>query len=113
MLITFKSDADGDVIMFGAVGQTMLEALGKDPEDLRGIVTVEQLPDAILRLRAAIVHDKSAQAPELEDEAAEEARRDAGLPRPDPIVHFSQRAAPLLSMLEHAERAGVAVLWET
>jgi hypothetical protein len=114
MLITFKSDADGDVIMFGHIGQLMLECLGKDPSDAKGILTVAQLPEAILSLRGAIERDRAAQArPSLEEEEAEEeALRESGLPRPDPQIRFAQRAAPLLDMLQHAERAGVVVIWE-
>ena len=110
MLITFKSDADGDVIMFGQVGQLMLETIGKDPAEARGIITVAQLPDAIARLRAAIEQDRAAQsAPD--EEAEEEALRESGLPRPDPVIHFAQRAAPLLAMLQYSERGGVPVVW--
>ena len=54
MLVIFKSDVSADVIMHGDAGKTLIAAVGKDPEDAKGIVTVEQLPDAIARLRAAI-----------------------------------------------------------
>lgn len=111
MLITFKSDADGDVIMFGKVGQMMLECLGKDPADARGIITVAQLPEAIARLRAAIEQDK-AETPR-DDEREEDEWREPAPSRPDPVIRLAQRAAPLLAMLQHSERAGVAVIWES
>jgi hypothetical protein len=117
MLITFKSDADGDVIMFGQVGQLMLECIGKDPADARGIITVAQLPEAIESLRAAIERDKAAQAPPDQgadkDGDEDDAWREAGLPQPDPQIRFAQRAVPLLDMLLHSERSGVAVIWES
>ena len=49
MIVTFQSPASGDVIMFGDVAQRMMKLMGKDVTD-KGIVTVEQLPDAINRL---------------------------------------------------------------
>ena len=48
MIVTFQSQAAGDVIMFGDVARRMMEIMGKDPSD-KGILTVEQLPDAILQ----------------------------------------------------------------
>ena len=54
MLVTFKSRAGADVIMFGDAARRLIEVLGKDAGDARGIVTVEQLPSAIARLQSAI-----------------------------------------------------------
>ena len=54
MIITFSSPASGDVIMFGDVAQRMLDIMGKDGTAKQGIVTVEQLPDALARLKAAM-----------------------------------------------------------
>ena len=107
MLITFKSEADSDVIMFGAVGQNMLNVMGKDALDARGIVTVAQLPAAIAALQSAIEADRAS------------ARRRAGKEEGDdavPIeasVSFTTRAVPLLTLLQHAERGKVAVIWES
>lgn len=47
MLITFKSANNADLIMLEASGKEILALLGKNPEDTRGIITVEQLPEAI------------------------------------------------------------------
>ncbi len=57
MIVTFQSAAAGDVIMFGDVAQRMMKLMGKDVTD-KGIVTVEQLPEAIARIKAAIEEDK-------------------------------------------------------
>ena len=48
--------------MFERNGKEILPLLGKDPEEARGIVTVEQLPAAIAALRTAIAADKARQA---------------------------------------------------
>ena len=58
MLIIFKSKAAGDVMMFGDVAYAMMEIMGKSPAE-KGIVTAEQLADAIARLKAAVAQDKA------------------------------------------------------
>ncbi|MBW7860731.1 MAG: DUF1840 domain-containing protein [Rhodocyclaceae bacterium] len=109
MLVTFQSKASADVLMLGEPARQVIAALGKDPADGKGIVTVEQLPAAIVRLRAAIEDDKrrqSARTEEDEERDAEEGR--SGMAAP---VGFAQRAWPLLEMLEEARREGVPVVW--
>lgn len=56
MLITFKSPASADVMMFGEVAEKMLEIIGKEPSG-KGIITVENLPAAIARMKDAINAD--------------------------------------------------------
>jgi len=113
MLITFKSKASGDVLMFGEVAQKLLSIIGKDGSDGKGIITVEQLPEAIRQLRSAIESDKADQLsrPEeaVEDGEAASAEH-SGMNAP---VELSQRAWPLLKMLEYAQRDGVPVIWES
>jgi len=110
MLITFKSSAAADVIMFGNAAKQLIEILGKDPEDSKGIVTVEQLPDAIARLRTAIDEDKVRQATrDTEQEEAEAAEQGkVGMAAP---VNLAQRAWPLLDLLELSAKEGVPVVW--
>lgn len=110
MLFTFKSGAGADVIMFGDVAKKLVAILGKDPADAKGIVTVEQLPGAIARLRAAIDEDKARQAGQAQDQDEDE--------EPDPErsgmaapVSLAQRAWPLLDLLELSQKEGVPVIW--
>lgn len=109
MLITFRSKADADVIMFGAVGQAMIAALGKDPADHQGIITEAQLPGAIERLLGAVAESKESTP---RDDPDEERAREAQYPS-EPETPFFKRAVPLLDMLRRAERAGEAVVWES
>ncbi|MCX9155664.1 DUF1840 domain-containing protein [Niveibacterium sp. 24ML] len=106
-IITFKSRAAGDVIMFGKVAQAMLELIGKDPLDARGIVTVAQLPAAIAALRQAAAADK-ARAP-LDDEEADPADAPRGMGGP---VALWQRAAPLIELMEYSLKEEQPVIWE-
>lgn len=109
MLIVFKSDAAANVIMFGDVAKKLIAAMGKDGGDARGIVTVEQLPDAIARLRALIEEEKARAAAQGEED--EEAAREAGRTDMAAPVNLAQRAWPLLEMLELSVREGVPVVW--
>lgn len=110
MLVVFKSAATADVIMFGEVAKKLIEILGKDPDEPKGIVTVEQLPDAITRLRTAIDEDKLRQRlgddPDREEKEAEEGK--VGMAAP---VNLAQRAWPLLEMLEYSQKEGKPVVW--
>ena len=104
MLVTFKSAASGDLIMFEKNGREILALLGKDPEAARGIVTAEQLPGVIAALRTAIAADKARQAgqPAAENDA------ESGVDRE---INLSQRALPLLEMLERALQEREPVTW--
>ncbi len=109
MLITFKSDSSADVIMFGDSAKKLLAVIGKGADDAKGIVTLEQLPQAISRLRAAIEEDRTNQVRQSDadqDEARE--KGETGMAAP---VGFAQRAWPLLDVLERAQRDGVPVTW--
>lgn len=103
MLIVFKSAASGDLITFEKNAKEMLDVLGKDRDDGKGIVTVAQLPAAIERLKQAIADDP-ARHTTLEDETP--AGGDAG-----DGVSFYQRALPLLDMLERALKDATPVTW--
>lgn len=104
MIVTFKSPASGDVIMFGDVAKRMMEIMGKDP-DGKGIITVEQLPDAIARLRAAIAADKAQRAGGSDEE---DVAGRSGLQAP---VSLAQRAVPLLELLEWSLKKNKPVVW--
>ena len=105
MLVTFKSAASGDLIMFEKNGKEILALLGKDPEAARGIVTVDQLPAAIAALRTAIAADKARQASlPVDDENEPESEVDRK-------VSLFQRAVPLLEMLERSLQGREPVTW--
>ncbi|MBL8485437.1 MAG: DUF1840 domain-containing protein [Rhodocyclaceae bacterium] len=108
MLITFRSDADADVIMFGEVALRLLELAGKpDPGD-SGIFTVEQLPDAHERLSR--IADDDRQRTRAAREAAErDPKQDEAVDKN--AVALYQRAVPLINMLAHSIREKVPVTW--
>lgn len=106
MLITFKSDASGDVMMFEQNAREALRALGKDPGAPQGIITVEQLPGALAALKSAIDADKEQPHPEQE-QTDDEVRPDT----PDGGVGFWQRAVPLAELLERSLTENAPVTW--
>ena len=112
MIVIFQSPASGDVIMFGDVAKRMMKLMGKEPTD-KGIVTVEQLPDAIARIKAAIEEDKQQRAgrspedlPQTEPDAS--GGRGQGS---RPFVTLTQRAVPLLELLEWSLKKKKPVVW--
>lgn len=109
MLITFKSAAGADVLMFGQHAKPILEIIGKDGDDPKGIVTVEQLPGAIAALRAAIEEDKQHQARPSQDE--EETAKEAGQTGMAAPVSLAQRAYPVLALMEESLKEKTPVTW--
>ena len=113
MLVTFKSHASADVIMFGDAAKKLIAIIGKDPHSAQGIITAQQLPEAIARLKAAIEEDRARQA-ELErqrSEADEAADKEAGRTGMAAPVSLAQRAWPLLNMMEESLREETPIVW--
>jgi hypothetical protein len=86
--------------MFENNGKEMLTVLGKNPNDVKGIITVEQLPDAVTTLKAAIKADEAILREPTDYEA------EAG-----GSVHLFQRALPLLELLERSLTDKTPVTW--
>lgn len=98
-MIVFQSDVGADVMMFDDVAQRMMELMGKE-KATRGVVTVQQMPEAIAALRAAIAQDKAAHS-------GDDGEGKEGAPR----VSLTQRAVPLIELLEISLARGKPVMW--
>lgn len=105
-MIIFRSDAAADVMMFDDVAKRMMEIMGKEVA-ARGIITVEQLPEAIARLRAVIAEDRARRAGEYDRPETEEIP--GGGKRE--FVGLAPRVVPLAEMLEYSLKDGKPVLW--
>lgn len=111
MLIVFQSKAAADVLMFSKHALTIMQVMGRPYDDAlpeRGIITPEQLPDAIKAIEQAISDDKH------QDQDGEQHPDDDDVkvhPIAEP-VSFRQRVWPLLSMMRAARDQGVNVMWE-
>jgi len=107
-MITFRSPAAADVMMFDDVAKRMLEVIGKEFADT-GIVTVEQLPAAIARLREAIAADRARERRVAEDDRPRTEEAPGGVRRE--YVALAQRAVPLAELFEYSLKADKPVIW--
>lgn len=108
MLITFKSTASNDVLMFDTAAKDFLRCIGKAPDEAAGIITVDQLPAAIDSVRAAIAADKSTPRTATANAGAAGASADD---EHEERVGFSQRALPMLELMERALAERAPVVW--
>jgi len=104
MLIVFKSGVCADVAMFAKNGREILQVLDKNPDDQRGVITVEQLPNAIATLSTLIKEGPR------NVEAFQEDMDDDGN-EPDNEVGLALRAVPILELFERSLAAKVPVTW--
>ena len=102
MIFTFKSRTTGDLIMLEEPAKQILDIIGKEPLS-KGIITVEQLEDAIQKLEQAIEEEA-----ELQKEFAQEPDSHSGGGQD---VTLKQRAWPFLKMLKACQKAEVEVVW--
>ncbi|MBE2259043.1 MAG: DUF1840 domain-containing protein [Candidatus Accumulibacter sp.] len=108
MLVTFKSSTSGQIMMFSPVARQLLEIIGKDC-GARGVITCEQLPDAIHKLRLAADGTRSqspAAAPDPDATGGDDDEAEG------PTVALAQRAYPLIELLEWTRKEDGFVLWE-
>lgn len=109
-LVVFRSKAAGEIFMFAETARRILQIIGK-PDAPRGVISAEQIGDALARLTAAIEEEK--EQIRQAREAAEQAQRRGEAtaePAEQPIT-LAQRAHPLLEMLRAAQKKGVDVTW--
>lgn len=112
MLITFKSKAAAEVLMYRAHAKRILDLLHKDAN--RGVITAAETANAVKLLEAEIAESKL-------HSGSEEVTRDVVAHHGDigddndheqaEPVTFAARAYPLLEMLRAAQRDGNEVMW--
>jgi len=112
MLVTFKSKAAAEVLMYEEHAKRILDLLHKDVK--RGIITPLETANAIATLEAEIAESKLNPASEevQRDEVMHHSKSDDDNEHEPPeIVSFATRAYPLLEMLRAAHRSGDNVMW--
>ncbi|RZI43947.1 DUF1840 domain-containing protein [Herbaspirillum sp. HC18] len=112
MLVTFKSKAAAEVLMYEEHAKRILDLLDKDVK--RGIITAQETPHAVERLEEEIAESRR-------HPTSEEVRRDVQAHHgeegddnehePVEFVSFATRAYPLLEMLRAARNEGKDVMW--
>ncbi|AKM30904.1 hypothetical protein AB870_13490 [Pandoraea faecigallinarum] len=103
MLVTFKAHASPTITMLENLAQLLLGIVGKKLGE-RGAIGADETEAAIAKLKAAIAEDKAAADKENEGKKPDERDEDS--------LRLSQRAYPLLDMLEKAYAEKGAVMWE-
>ncbi|HCZ17385.1 MAG TPA: DUF1840 domain-containing protein [Accumulibacter sp.] len=109
MLVKFTSSTSGQIMMFAPVARLLLELVGKECT-ARGVITTEQLPHAIQELRRAADGATSHGASDAQDPDPDSSDDDNA---PDgPPIGLSQRAYPLIELLEWTRKDDGFILWE-
>ncbi len=107
-LVVFRSKAAGEIFMFAETARRIFDIIGR-PEAPRGVITADQVPDALHRLVAAVDEEK-AQLKAAKDEADLQDKQGDGTVQQRPVT-LGQRAFPLIEMLRAAEKKKVDVTW--
>jgi hypothetical protein len=107
-LVVFRSKAAGEIFMFAETARRIFDIVGKTDAP-RGVITAEQVPEALARLQAA-VDDEKAQLKAAADQSEDADRRGDEVAAARAIT-LGQRAFPLLEMLRAAQKKQVDVTW--
>lgn len=104
MLVRFVSSETGEILMFADAARMLLQAIGK-ATTARGTFTQAEMAAAAQALGEAV---KRSEAPPADDEVDEYGKKK------EPVVVLSQRAWPLIDMLERTGRGGpkANIVWE-
>lgn len=103
-IVVFRSKAAGDFVMLAENARRIFEIIGR-PESPKGVITVEQVPDALQRLTAAVEQEKKVKSGADDPKSGDDLRARGGT--------LSQRAFPLIEMLRAAQKKNVDVTWGT
>jgi hypothetical protein len=106
-LVIFRSKAAADITMFAENARRIFEVIGR-PESARGVITAEQVPDALQRLTAAVDQERAQHRAASAEAAIDEQEGKGSSARG---VTFSQRAFPLIEMLRAALKKDADVTW--
>jgi len=107
-LVVFRSKAAGEIFMFAETARRIFEIIGR-PEAPRGVITAEQVPEALQKLVDAVEEEKARLKAAREDAEVRDKQGD-GNGQPQPIT-LGQRAFPLVEMLREAQKKKVDVTW--
>lgn len=107
-LVVFRSKAAGEIFMFAETARRIFDILGKD-DTPRGVITADQVPDALARLTAAVDSEKEELRAAQEERDAADRRGDESIGAR--AVTLGQRAFPLIEMLRAAQKKKVDVTW--
>jgi hypothetical protein len=105
MLVRFISSQTGELLMFAEAARPLLQVLGK-ATTARGTFTQPEMAPAAQALREAVMR---AEAPPPDHDELDETGK-----KKEPAVAMSQRAWPMIDMLERTAQGGAKanIVWE-
>jgi hypothetical protein len=103
MLVTFRTEAHADIMMFGDVAVNLLKLMGHSGT-VPGAFLAEDVPTAVDHLRKAVAATKAATADESDSVQGDDSS--------EHTVNLAQRALPLIELLEAAATAKCDVMWD-
>ena len=112
MLITFKSKAAADVLMYEQHAKRILDLLHKDVK--RGVITADELDGALQALEPVLAESRNHAAAEClhhDDKHQPGGDEHSDEHEASEYVSLATRAYPLLTMLREAKRIGAPVTW--
>lgn len=109
-LVVFRSKAAGEIFMFAETARRILDIIGK-ADAPRGVISAEQVGDAIARLTAAVEDEKEQVRRAREDAEQAQRRGEPAGGESAQAITLAQRAHPLLEMLRAAQKKWVDVTW--
>jgi hypothetical protein len=109
-LVVFRSKAAGEIFMFAETARRILEIVGK-PDSPRGVISADQIDEALARLTAAVEAEREQIRQAREDAEQAKRRGEPGADESARAITLAQRAHPLLEMLRAAQKKRVDVTW--
>ncbi len=97
MLIEFKSEHDGSLVLFGKVATDLLEMMGTSGRS-EGALRSEDVPGALTRLKDNLTQRANADTEDGDEDADE--------------VPINRRAVPVIELLEKTVASGGYFMWQ-
>lgn len=107
MIVTFRTEAHADILMFGDIAVQLLKLMGHSGT-VPGALLAEDVPAALERLQAALAVQPEA-PPEKPDRVDDD---DDDNDESECPVPFAHRALPLIELLAAAATAHCNVMWD-
>lgn len=108
-LVVFRSKAAAEIYMFPETAYRLLQIIDK-ADSPKGVITADQVPDALAKLVAAVDAEKAAAADAAREREQSDRRGDPPGSQQQPVT-LSQRAFPLIEMLRLAAKRNADVTW--
>lgn len=108
MLVTFRTNAYADIMMFGDVAVQLLQLMGHSGT-VPGALLADDIPAALAQLKKALEMHKTSVPKSSRQQEDDDEEDDKEKEPPVDLVH---RALPLIELLEAAAAAKADVMWD-